>query len=222
MGSAILIAHGHPGDALHDRAFAITIERPLVAWIGAASNDAPAWFERTAAILRGRYGARVSHARTVPLPGEPLDLTATRTAIGNAHLIYIGGGDVALLAERLRALELDTLIRRRAGGGATLVGVSAGAIGLCRHWIEFPDDDAPPRRFPCIGALELAVDVHDEESDWEELRALLAVWGRDEPDAVVEAYGIPAGGALEVDRGAVTHLGPPPKRLRLDHGRIIE
>jgi hypothetical protein len=113
------------------------------------------------------------------------------------------------------------------------VGVSAGAIGLTRYWVHFPDDSADddenaassldPTRFACIGALPFAVDCHDEESDWEELRALLDAWAREEPGALVEAYGIPAGGALEIaSDGSIRHLGPAPKRLRLDGGRIVE
>jgi hypothetical protein len=224
MTRAILIAHGNPGDALHDRAFSHAPARPSVAWLGVAANDAPASFERTAAPLSQRYAARMQHARTV---GAGIDRAATRRMIEEAELIYLGGGDVTLLAERLRALELDTLIRARHAAGAIVVGVSAGAIGLTRFWIDFPDEDDEgreqlPTRFACIGALDVAVDVHDEESDWEELRALLAAWGRDEPEAVVDAYGIPTGGALELDGGRVTHLGPAPTRLRLDRGRIIE
>jgi hypothetical protein len=224
MTRAILIAHGHPGDALHDRAFEIAPRCPSVAWLGVAANDAPASFERTAAPLRARYDARMEHARTV---GPGIDGNATRQLIATADLIYLGGGDVTLLAERLRALELDTLIRARAAAGAIVVGISAGAIGLTRWWVQFPDEDdegeeQQPRRFACIGAVDLAIDVHDEESDWEELRALLACWARDEPEAIVDAYGIPSTGALEVAEGRVTALGAAPFRLRLDRGRVIE
>ena len=141
-------------------------------------------------------------------------------------MIYLGGGDVSLLAERVRALGLDEQIRRRHAEGALVVGVSAGAIGLTRWWVQFPEDNFElerPTRFACIGALDLAVDCHDEQSDWEELRALLAAWATEEPDAVVEAYGIPLGGAIEIaPGGAVSHLGPAPKWLRLDRGRIVE
>src|SRR5262249_44541897 len=134
MATAILIAHGNLGDALHDRAFEIALKQPTAAWIGAAASDSIAAFERTAALLPRRYGADVGHARAMPMPGQPLDLGATRSLIDNAQLVYIAGGDVSLLAERLRALELDARIRRRAQAGAVVVGVSAGAIGLTRHW----------------------------------------------------------------------------------------
>jgi cyanophycinase-like exopeptidase len=224
MGPAILIAHGNPGDHLHDRVFALAGPRPKVAWIGAANDDSRTWFQRAADVFRKKYGAEVELARTV---GE-VDPDETRRVVAAAQVIYLAGGDVGLLAERARAFGLDELIRQRHAEGVLVVGVSAGAIGLTRFWVRFPDDDADdapaaPSRFACVGALDIAVDCHDEESDWEELRALLDVWAKDEPDARVVAYGIPSGGALEVSPdGRVTHMGPAPKRLRLDGGRIVE
>jgi len=221
MGPAILIAHGNAGDHIHDRAFALAGARPKVAWIGAANDDSRTWFERAARVLREKYGATVELARTV---GD-VDADATRRIVAEAQVIYLAGGDVEKLAERAHAFGIDELIRRRHAEGTLVVGVSAGAIGLTRCWVRFPDDDeaGAPSRFACIGAVELAVDCHDEESDWEELRALLDVWRRDEPDARVEAWGIPSGGALEIaPDGHVTHVGPAPKRLRLDRGRIVE
>jgi hypothetical protein len=216
MGPAILIAHGVPGDELHDRVFELAGARPLVAWIGAANQDSRPWFERAAQVLRPRYGADMHMVRTA-------FADESQRLVDDASVLYLPGGDVSLLSERLRALGLDERIRRRHADGALVVGVSAGAIGLTRWWVEFPDDGRPPCRIPCIGALDLAVDCHDEESDWEELRALLDAWGRDEPAAVVEAYGIPQGGALEIAPGGeVTHLGAAPKRLRLDRGRVVE
>src|SRR4051794_32671240 len=162
MGPAILIAHGVPGDALHDRAFELAGARPLVAWVGAANGDQRAWYERVAKVLRDRYGAEVEMARTVPT--VDFDPAETRALVDAATMIYIGGGDVSLLAERVRALGLDEQIRRRHREGTLVVGVSAGAIGLTRYWVQFPDDNfelEQPTRFACIGALDVAVDCHD-------------------------------------------------------------
>ena len=219
MGPAILIAHGNAGDHIHDRAFALAGARPKVAWIGAANDDSRTWFERAARVLREKFGATVELARTV---GD-VDADATRRIVAEAQVIYLAGGDVEKLAERAHAFGIDELIRRRHAEGTLVVGVSAGAIGLTRWWVEFPEDGRPPYRIPCVGALPLAVDCHDEESDWEELRALLDAWQREEPGALVDAYGIPLGGALEIAAsGVVTHLGAAPKWLRLDGGRIVE
>jgi hypothetical protein len=189
----------------------------LVAWVGAANDDSLPWFDRAASVLRARYGADVRMVRTTVDGDDSLRL------VDEAPVIYLPGGDVSRLSERVRALGLDEKIRRRHAAGALVVGVSAGAIGLTRWWVEFPDDGRPPYRIPCVGAVDVAVDCHDEESDWEELRALLVAWEQQEPGAVVDAYGIPLGGAIEIaPSGTVTHLGRAPKRLRLDGGRIVE
>ncbi len=216
MGPAILIASSQSADRFHDRAFALASKHPSVAWIGAAHGDTPGGFTRTAAFLGKRYGATVLHAHC-----DRVD--EARKIVAGADLVYLGGGDVRLLTDRLRSAGLDETIRRRHADGAVVLGVSAGAIALTPCWIDFPDEEGPPVRFTCLGAVNIAIDAHDEDSDWEELRALLAVWGEEAPDAVVEAYGIPTSGALELDgQGTVTTLGRAPKRLRLDHGRVIE
>ncbi len=224
MGPAMLSANGRPGDRPHDLVFERLARRePRVAYVGGANGDDPGWFRAIAKSFGNRHGAVVRHAKS----GSRADLAEACEITADADVIYVSGGDVELLAERLRRGGLDRAIRRRHSAGASLIGVSAGAIGLCAYWVQFSEDEsagARPTRFRCIGALPFAVDVHDEESDWEELRALLAVWGEDEPKAVVEGYGIPSGAAILCDeRGAVTPLGrKPPRRFRLERGRIVE
>jgi hypothetical protein len=220
----MMIASGMPGDKFHDRAFAELPGAPSVAWVGAANGDERRWFERAAEAVRKRYGATLQLARTVPAPD--LDLGETRRILDGAQLILLGGGDPALIARHLPSAGLDDVIRRRRREGAVVVGVSAGAIGLCRYWVRFPEDEpalALPTRIACIGAVPIVCDCHDEESDWEELRALLDAWRREDPGGSVDAYGIPMGGALWLDgTDGVTPLGNAPRHLRLDGGRVIE
>ena len=219
MGPAMLIAHGMPDDDFHRRIFELVgREQPEVAYVGAANGDQRRWFERVAETVAKRFGARCRLARTVGVD----DRGPAAELIERADVIYLAGGDVSALSERVHALQLGELIRRRHQEGAMLVGVSAGAIGLTKYWVEFEGDE-PARRFPCVGALPFAVDCHDEDSDWEELRALLARWAADAPDEEVDAWGIPAGGALEVDSaGRVRPHGPAPRRLRLVRGKIVD
>ena len=155
--------------------------------------------------------AELVSEKTAIVPGEPLTVALRLRMERGWHTYWQNPGDSGL------PTKLDWNLPS---------GVSAGAIGLTRYWVEFPDDNpalAAPARFACIGAVDVAVDCHDEESDWEELRALFDAWQREEPGARVDGYGIPMGGAIEIAAtGAVTHLGPAPKRLRLDGGRIVE
>lgn len=219
----MLIAHGSPGDDFHDRAFAhLSHGAPVVAYLGAANGEQPRWYRAIERALGKRYGAKVLHARA----GTEAEIAETRRVLAGADVIYAGGGDVALLADRIVGSGLDAIVRARHRAGALLIGVSAGAIGLTAYWVRFPDDDPTlerPTRFRCIGAVPIAIDVHDEAADWEELRALLWAWGHEEPDAIVEGFGIPSRGALEIGPdGVPTPLGPPPKRLRLERGKVRE
>jgi hypothetical protein len=223
MGPAMLSANGDPGDADHDHAFALVSRpEPLVAYLGAANGEHTRWYRAVARALQKRYGAKVLHARI----GTKGDVAEARRIVGEADVIYATGGDVGLFADRVVGSGLDEVVRERHRAGALLVGVSAGAIGLTAYWVRFPEDDPSlrqPTRFPCAGALRIAVDCHDEASDWEELRALLAAWAREAPDDVVDGYGIPAGAALFLDgHGAVMTRGGPPLRLRLERGRVFE
>jgi hypothetical protein len=215
----MLIAHGVPDDGHHRRFMELAGRpQPEIAYLGAANGDQRRWYERVADTLARKYGARCTLARTVGTD----DRAPAAEILERADILYLAGGDVSALSERVHALSLGELIRRRHQEGALLVGVSAGAIGLTRFWIEF-DGDRPSRRFPCVGALPFAVDCHDEESDWEELRALLEQWAHEAPGEEVDAFGIPAGGALEIDAtGRVTPHGPAPRRFRLENGKILD
>lgn len=224
MGPAMLSANGRPGDRAHDLVFErLARRKPRVAYIGAANDDHEGWFRMIAKSFAARHGAIVRHAKS----GDPAELALACEITADADLVYVSGGDVERLAERVRRGGLDRAIRERHRAGAPLIGVSAGAIGLCSHWVHFPEDDAAgagPTRFACIGALPIAVDVHDEDSGWEELRALLAVWAKDDPGATVDAYGIPSGAAIFYEPGGtVTPVGrKPPKRFRLERGKLLE
>jgi hypothetical protein len=220
VGPSILIAHGVPDDSIHDFAFSRLLRPARVGYFGAANGDDARWFSRVRDALLRRHGAVVTLCRTVGV--DAAARPGLLAAIEGADALYFAGGDVAELAERMHTLDLSQAVRDRHRAGAMMIGVSAGAIGLTRYWVDFPAE-GPPVRFPCIGALDLAIDCHDEESDWEELRALLTRWAEDEPDAVVDAYGIPAGGALWVEEGSAPgHLVLPPRRLRLERGRVTD
>ena len=212
----LLIAHGVPDDVFHDRAFSALSKPVKVAYIGVANGDQPNWFRRVQNTLEKRHGAQVELVNSD-------SVTDSEAQIAQADVVYLAGGDVGLLANWYTRGHVREAILARQRAGATLIGVSAGAIGLAPYWILFAGDspDGKDHRIACAGAIPFAIDCHDEDSDWEELRALLSVWSRDEPDAVVDAYGIPSDGALEVLGDSVQVLGGVPKIFRLDKGRIV-
>jgi cyanophycinase-like exopeptidase len=121
-----------------------------------------------------------------------------------ADAVFIGGGDVEegmkVVARRGLAPFLGELYR----DGKLLFGLSAGSIMLARAWVRWgDDDDSVGGIFPCLGIADILCDVHGEEENWGELRALLKL----SPDSSL-GYGIRAGTAIRVDPdGKVESMG---------------
>jgi peptidase E len=219
-GLAFLIGFDLPDGPLHDHALEVCgLGRPPeIAYVGSANGDDPGCFRRTEHALRRRHGARVHHVLA-----HPTRRARNEEILQRADVIYIAPGDVSRLSRRLHAAGFAETLRRRHRDGAMVVGVSAGAIALAPYWIEFPTEAGQPSLLPCLGALEIAVDCHDEDEDWPELRALLALHGKTAPEVTIDAYGIPRGGALILRDGRVRdHVGPCPKWMRLRRGQIEE
>jgi hypothetical protein len=79
--------------------------------------------------------------------------------------------------------------------GKPFFGLSAGSIMLAKEWVRWPDPDnlESAELFTCLGFAPVICDTHDEEGDFEELQAALAL----KPDGSV-GYGIPSGAAIKV------------------------
>jgi peptidase E len=79
--------------------------------------------------------------------------------------------------------------------GKPFFGVSAGSIMLAKEWVRWrdPDDDSTAELFPCLGFAPVICDTHDEENDWQELKAALKL----AEDNVI-GYGIVSGAAIKV------------------------
>ena len=136
--------------------------------------------------------------------------SSARETVRSADVLFLGGGDPVLVAERLVASGADEWVREARANGTVCVGLSAGSIALGAFWASWSDDDpsAAPRVVRCIGAAAaLVVDCHDEGSDWEELRAVRECLG-DQGRALTFA-GIGHGAALIVhSSGELEWLGP--------------
>ena len=101
-----------------------------------------------------------------------------------------------------------------------IVGVSAGAIMLGRHWTHWDveGDDGAARLFPCLGFVPFVFDAHGEKEDWAELKCTLRLLG---PGAV--GHGLSAGGFYSADaRGGFTVIRKDPALFRNDGGIIVK
>jgi hypothetical protein len=218
---------GGPGAVLATRrhlaaAVAATgVAKPLVAYVGVASDDHVGFQKLIAAAFAGS-GARV---QPVKLAKQTAKVSVARQLLADADLVFLSGGDVEhgmnLLDERGVADDL----RRLAGAGKPFCGISAGAILLGRHWVRFPDDDdAKAEPFACLGIAPASLDTHSEDDGWSELRVLLRLLAR-RGDAA-EGYGVPSHGCLRLaPAGAApawTALGAPIARFAVDGEAPVE
>jgi cyanophycinase-like exopeptidase len=152
--------------------------------------------------------ARVERFLVAGEDGAPPAAEA-KAVVDSADVVFIGGGDPVLAAQRLVAAGAHEWVRAARDRGVTTIGISAGSMALAAFWASWPDDDqGNPTVVECMGvAPHVVVDCHAEEDDWEELRivkGLLA--GR---QAELTFAGIGHGSALVVGaRDELSWIGP--------------
>jgi peptidase E len=199
----------------------VGVVRPLVAYVGVASND-NVGFQKMLTTELASTGARFKPARLAAPSDSP---AAAKKLLEEADLVFISGGDVdagmRLLAER------DVLedLRRLCKNGKPIFGLSAGSVMLGLDWVRFPDDDdARAEIFECIGAVPFHADAHSEDDDWSELRTLLSLLHK-RGDKRAVGYGLPTKGGLAV-RGegkdlSLTPMGTDIPRLVVRGGKVV-
>jgi cyanophycinase-like exopeptidase len=197
---------------------------PLVLYVGAASGDDPGFGRALSALLRSAGAQRVLWPK---LTGKQPNRADARAALGEADLVFIGGGDVHAGIRALREADLVGDVRAAAARGTAFCGMSAGAIMLGERWIRWPRDDAgddEAETYECLGLVPCAVDTHGEADGWREAQSFAAVRAR-ELGKRARAYGIPSGGALvangqgSIEARAVpvpVFVAAPRRRARLE------
>lgn len=214
-GDIFLVA-GDPGrrgagrDPLLEAILArLGMERPGVAYVGAASGDNRVFFIWIAALLK-KAGA--GPVRLAALASRRADPARARAVLRESDLVFVSGGDVEAGMAVLRKSGADGWLAELHGSGKPFIGLSAGSIMLARRWVRWadPDDDDTARDYPCLGLAPLLCDTHAEKEEWEELKKLLQL------TRAPGGYGIPAGAALRVAAdGSLEALGKPVRRITL-------
>ena len=160
---------------------AIPHDSPKAAYVGASNGDNPDYYSLFVAAMDG---IEIRHCRMIPTEPSTDDLTF----INEAEIILLAGGDVERGWNAFEKNGLKELIFRRYFEGATLIGISAGAVQLGLYgW----------RLVPYI------VSAHDEKRDWAELKQAVQTAGPN-----VRGIGIPHGG------GAIFHMDQSLKPVR--------
>jgi peptidase E len=179
---------------LHTAVTAIGRDRPLIAYVGAASNDNVGFQKMLSAAFLGT-GARVEPVR---LASPRATVTAAEQLLDDADAVFLSGGDVERGMEVINQRGVADRLRRVARAGTPFIGISAGSILAGRRWVRFPDDDdAKAEPFDCLGLVPLHFDAHAEADDWEELKTLVRLLAQRRLDEPL-GYGLSDGGCLEL------------------------
>lgn len=160
---------------------------PRAAFLGAAGGDDP---DAETIFAEAMALAGIDRARAIPTRPDPADLAW----LESAHVIVLGGGDVARGMEAFRAAGIDAIVADRRAAGALLVGVSAGAVQLgigAWHASGAGGGAGKSGLLATLGLCPHVIGAHQEDRGWADLRRALAALGDQ-----VRAFGIPRGGGL--------------------------
>jgi peptidase E len=196
-------------------------KRPLVAYVGVATNDNVGFQKMISALFVGS-GARIE---PVKLARKTASVATARRLLDDCDLVFMSGGDVEHGMNILRERAVDGDLQKLAAAGKPFLGISAGSIMTCQAWVRFPDenDDDSAEPFPCLGIAPLHMDAHSEDDGWSELRILVRVLAKRDGDAL--GYGVPSKGCLRVQldgrKPTLSALGAPIARLTASDDKPI-
>ncbi len=171
-------------------------DKPIALYLGAANGDNREFGMALSRIVK-TAGA---HKVLWPKLARGKKNGAAREALGEADLVFVGGGDVEAGIRVLRDADLIDDLRAAAKCGVVFAGMSAGAIMLGERWIRWPhesasDDEA--ETYECLGIAPCSLDTHGENDRWRETQSFAAVRAR-ELGKKARAYAVPSGGALVI------------------------
>jgi peptidase E len=161
------------------------------AYIGASNGDNPDFY---AIFVAAMEGAGIFDCRMIASAVSEADLAF----LNDADIILLAGGDVELGWRTFLSNGLNHHVVRRYLEGATLIGISAGAVqlGLCGL-------AADGSLFVTFKLVPFIIGAHEESNSWKTVRDLLRLSATD-----TRAIGLPTGG------GAIYHPDQTVEPLR--------
>ncbi len=177
-------------------------EKLKAAYIGASNGDDPDFY---AIFVAAMEGAGVCECRMIPSALSEPDLAF----LNEADIILLAGGDVEAGWRVFLSNGLNELVVRKYFEGATLIGVSAGAVqlGLC----GLTADGSLIETFKLV---PLIIGAHEEADNWKTTIELLQL-----SETTNTAIGLPTGGgAFYHPDHTVEPLRHPLVELSLEEG----
>lgn len=106
---------------------------PTMVFIGAASDDNPAYLTAVKNHFEDRLGVKVINLNLTEKP----NIDKIQETVNQADIIYIGGGNVTRLMEALNNTGADKILLNAYNRGIIMSGNSAGGC----VWFEYYDND---------------------------------------------------------------------------------
>ncbi len=151
-------------------------------YVGASNGDEPDFY---GIFTEAMTAAGIYDLRMISAFFEPED----KAFFAEADVILLAGGDVDLGWKTFQAVGLDDAIRERHQAGATLIGVSAGAVQLGMR--AFKNSLLKNEVINTLQIVPMCIGAHEETSEWDNLKALIS-----HPKGWPRGLGIPSGGAV--------------------------
>ena len=190
QGNIYLIAGGSwdDFDATLKKIIADTkVKNPAVAYLGAASGNNAYFFQSVRTALLNAGAANVTAI-------DFKDKEKNLNQLGQSPIIFVSGGDVEKGMKALADSGGTVILKTAFDRGAHFIGVSAGAIMLCKQWVAWRDKRAASAYlFDCLGFADIYCDAHDEPR-WQELKTLLRLLN----DKKAKGLGLRSGSAIKV------------------------
>lgn len=152
------------------------------AYVGASNNDEPAFYN---IFTEAMTAVGIDDLRMISALFKPED----RAFFAEADIILLAGGDVELGWETFQKAGLEDAIIERYHAGATLIGISAGAVQL--GMFAFKNSPLKKETFSALQIIPACIGAHEEASEWVNLKALIS-----HHKGKSRGLGIPFGGAL--------------------------
>jgi cyanophycinase-like exopeptidase len=160
-------------------------EQPLAAaYIGASNGDREEFYSIFAAAMDS---VGITERRMIRASFDSED----RAFLERAHLLLLAGGDVKLGWDTFEKTGMKEIILDRYAQGATLVGISAGAVQLGRQTVFNTDESASLELVDVFNLVPAIIDVHDEQHEWARLSRTIHML-----EGTVTGLGIPTGGGI--------------------------
>jgi hypothetical protein len=180
-------------------------------YIGAPIDDNPGWASLVVDYFKKVHGVACAAPR---LSDPACDVAAAKKAIETADVLYLDGGDTVACVEYCRERGVLGSFKKAAKHAKVVFGLSGGACATGPFTIGY-DDDGNGSVAECLDmGPPHPLDVHDEQNDWPEMRALLELVAGDKKR---EAAGIviPTGAALMVSpEGKLSSYGKARVEIR--------